>query len=489
MTPGATVTPGMPGVTPGTPTPGTPTPGTPTPGEPTPGTPAATCSNADLTTLPLDETGWIARNCNAYDIQGAIYCYHDGLSPTSCMDNVVPWVPGKGICISGSTIVDPTPEDTTDPYPYGAGIGISLNDSGMTETMASVKSAYDATAHGVTGFRVVLSGTSDPPFRIGFTAKAVSEDIAPFSQFNIPGDHPVEFTSAMVPSTWTVTNAGETVNPSSIYDLQIQIAGGDTAGNYDICIESITPITDGSVPVPSPSAGTLASQGACDSGEFAEIALGGSYMVQNNRYNGASHCIEALWDGGSRAGFNLTGVTADAAEAGPPASYPSIVYGWHVNGRFYGGYTQAKQLSAITSIPSDWTFTVPTTGRYNASYDNWIHSSPTPGNEQGSLEHMIWLNVRDGATPIGQLVEAVMVHGFEYEVWYGPNNGWNTVTYKRSDVTTSVTGLDLLPFFQDSVTRGYAAGTDYLLGIQAGFEIWIGNNETYSTSNYSVSVN
>jgi cellulose 1,4-beta-cellobiosidase len=83
----------------------------------------------------------------------------------------------------------------------------------------------------------------------------------------------------------------------------------------------------------------------------------------------------------------------------------------------------------------------------------------------------------------------VEIAGAQWEVWYGPNNAWNTVTYKRAPVTSSVTGLDLLPFFQDSVTRGYAASTDYLLGIQAGFEIWVGNNEAYSTSNYSVSVN
>jgi hypothetical protein len=294
----------------------------------------------------------------------------------------------------------------------------------------------------------------------------------------------------MVPSTWEVTNAGETVDPTSLFDLQIQVSGGNAAADYDICIQSITPITDGSVPVPSPSGGALASQGACQNGQFAEIVLGASYMVQNNTYNGGSHCIEALWDGGSNAGFNLSGVSAAAAEAGPPASYPSIVYGWHVNGRFYGSYTQAKQLSAIGSIPSDWTFTVPTSsGRYNASYDNWVHSSPAPGNEQGTLEHMVWLSFRDGATPIGSLVDSIELAGAQWEVWYGPNMSWNTVTYKRAPAISSVTGFDLLPFFQDSVSRGYAASADYLLGIQAGFEIWVGNQEEYKTTTYSVSVN
>lgn len=485
------VTPGDPAVTPGTAAPGTPAPGTPAPATPAPGDPApapaaAACTNTDMTTLPLDETGWIGRECNAYDIQGAVYCYQDGQSPTSCMDGVVPWVAGRGICITGSTIVDPGGTS----YAYGAGIGLSLNDSGMTDTMASVKSAYDATAHGVTGFHVVLTGTSGAPIRIGYTGAATSEDVAPFVEFPMPGDHPVEFTSAMVPSTWDVPNAGETVNPASIFDLQIQVAGGDAAADYDICVQSITPITDGSVSVPSPGGGTLTSQGSCQTDGFAEIVLGSSYMVQNNAYNGGSHCIEALWDGASHAGFNLTSVNANAAEGGPPASYPSIVYGWHVNGRFYGGYTQPKQLSAITSIPSDWTFTVPTSaGRYNASYDNWVHSSPAPQNEQGSLEHMIWLNFRDGATPIGSNVDSVTIAGAQWEVWYGPNNGWNTVTYKRAPATTSVTGFDLLPFFQDSIARGYAQGSDYLLGIQAGFEIWQGSSDTYSTSNYSVSVN
>jgi hypothetical protein len=473
------VTPGAPAPTPGTP-PGSP-PGTPVPGTATPPTPVempapiAACTNTDTTMLPIDETGWVARNCNDPEIQGSFYCYHDGQSPTSCMDGVVPFIAGRGMCITGSTIEDPGGTE----YAFGAGIGLSLNDSGETETMASVKSAYDATAHGITGFHIVLTGTSGVPIRIGFTGAAESSSIAPFVEFPMPGDTPVEFTAAMVPSTWDVDNAGETVDPAAIFDLQVQVSGGAVAADYDLCIQSITPITDGSVPVPSPG-GALASQGACQTGEFAEIVLGASYMVQNNAYNGGSHCIEALWDGGTNAGFNLTGVNANAAEAGPPASYPSVVYGWHVNGRFYGGYAQAQQLSAITSVPSNWTFSVPNAGRYNASYDNWLHATAAPANEQGSLEHMIWLNDRDGATPIGSNVGSIDLAGAQWEVWYGQNNGWNTVTYRRRPVTSSVTDFDLMPFFEDSVTRGYAQSSDYLLGIQAGFEIWVGNQEEFS---------
>ena len=44
----------------------------------------AECSNSNRMTLPIDEAGWVARECNDRNIQGAFYCYDDGINPTSC---------------------------------------------------------------------------------------------------------------------------------------------------------------------------------------------------------------------------------------------------------------------------------------------------------------------------------------------------------------------------------------------------------------------
>jgi hypothetical protein len=210
-------------------------------------------------------------------------------------------------------------------------------------------------------------------------------------------------------------------------------------------------------------------------------------MVQNNRYNTASHCIQAKSDNGTKAGFNLTQVSANVMEGGAPASYPSVVYGWHVNGRFYGGLSTGRQISTINTIPSALSATVPGAGRYNLSYDTWIGPNATAANEQGTLEHMIWL-VRRETVPIGSQVASVELAGTTWEVWYGPNGGgWNTVSYVRVTNTTS-SDIDLKPFFDDSVTRGYTSASSYILGIQAGFEIWEAN-QNFSVDSYSVSIN
>ncbi len=449
------------------------------------------CTNTDKSMLPIDMSGWVARECNERAIQGPWYCYDDkndraadSLALSTCVQDVVPYVAGMGLCLTGHTILDTTYKA------WGAGIALGLNESGdMGGTTASVKSAYNATMNGVTGFNVVISGdTGGLPLRIGFTTAAPQVGAAPFVEVPGAGSYMVNIVDANVPSTWTTDpNAGLIADPASIYDMQIQVVGASADADYNFCVESVSPITDGSPPV----TGTLAPYGSQQCGDFSQINLGSRYMVQNNLYNkgGGSQCVTAAWDNGNNAGFTVNPVSLNIPAGGAPASYPSIVYGWHVDGNMYGGYQTAKQLSAVGSAPTSWTFTVPpSAGRYNASYDVWIsNSSAKPGNTGGTLELMVWLAQRD-TTPIGSQVGTVMINGTSWVVWYGSHDGFSTVSYVRATNTSSVTGMDLNPFFSDAVTRGYATASAYLLGIQAGFEIWE-QNQSMVTNSYSVSVN
>jgi hypothetical protein len=508
-TPGAPGVPPIPGVVapatpvdpnapvvPGEQTPATPldpsipvtpaTPGvTPTPVDPAaPATPGAavSCSNADTSIIPVDETGWVARPCTDYGIQGAFYCYDDGVNPSGCTANTVPYTAGSGMCLTGNTTVDDTYAA------WGAGIGFSLNESGEVDGAASVKMPFNATAAGVTGFNIKITGDAGGlPIRVNFTKVAAPDGPSPFVA--VPGTsttgYDVLIADALIPASWDACTGDDCLaDPTSIYDIQIQVVGGDEAANYNVCVESIVPITDGSTPAVQNN--TLSDFGSALCGTLGTINIG-PYMAQNNAYNTASHCIQARWDNGSTGGFNLTNVSANVEVGGAPASYPSLVYGWHVDGLFHGNaYTSAKQLSAIGSAPTTMAFTVPGAGRYNVSYDNWIGPSANPSNEQNTLEHMIWLNYRE-TTPIGSSVASVNIAGIEWDVWYGPNNGWNTVSYIRATNTTSAT-LDLNDFFQDSIARGYTSGSDYLLGVQAGFEIWEAS-QNFSVDSFSVSVN
>jgi hypothetical protein len=449
------------------------------------GSGGAMCSNSDLSTLPIDEDGWVAKECNDRGIQGAFYCYDDGVNMTSCPVPAAdgtrppPYRAGGGMCVSGTTTLDPTYAA------WGAGIGLSLADSGG---MPSVKGPYNATANGVTGFHIDITGSTGMlPLRVAYTGSATPEGAQPFVQFPAGATSlDVPIADALVPESWTTDpNAGMHADPASIFDLQVQITGGDAASTYDFCIAKVTPITNG-----PPMGGNVPPFGTQQCGNLSTVDLPGKYMVQNNLYNamGGSQCVTAGWDMGANAGFVVNPVNVNIPPGGAPASYPSVVLGWHY-GRFYGSYGTARQLQAITSIPSSWSFTVPAMGRYNASYDAWIHpTNANPMDPRGGVELMIWLNQRD-TTPIGTIGPTVMIGGSAWAVWYGPNDGgWTTVSYVRAGNTTSVSNLDLKPFFADAQQRGYVTASSYLLSVQAGFEIWE-QNQSMTTNSYSVAIN
>src|SRR5690606_29821825 len=106
----------------------------------------------------------------------------------------------------------------------------------------------------------------------------------------------------------------------------------------------------------------------------------------------------------------------------------------------------------------------------------------------GGLELMIWTNHRD-TVPIGSLVEAsVSIGSATWEVWFGQNSrGWDTVSYVNIANPTSIQ-LDVAQFIQEAVGRGYTSGSEYLLGVQAGFEIWRSSVEM-RTDSFTVSIN
>ena len=62
-----------------------------------------------------------------------------------------------------------------------------------------------------------------------------------------------------------------------------------------------------------------------------------------------------------------------------PGSFPAVVSGWgpgHDGIQFYGPYKSAKQISALTSVKSSWSFTMGSSG--DAVYDVWFGNSATP---------------------------------------------------------------------------------------------------------------
>ncbi len=225
-------------------------------------TTAVTCTSAtNLIALALasSTTGnWIGGDSavstdNPCGVQGAIYAYSDlGLDKTSCSADDSVQVPprdpantdpaarlspcsGGKCCISGTTSLWPMSGSTTDynASVWGGGIGITLNDAGSGAT--SSKQAYAGIA---TGFNLQLSGTlNGQVIRLGYTQSA-TDQATPFKQITSLGSTSLPFTGVTCP-TWTSPCVAPGLHP---YDLQILVVGGDFAGAFNICIDSMTPI-------------------------------------------------------------------------------------------------------------------------------------------------------------------------------------------------------------------------------------------------------
>lgn len=445
------------------------------PGPVTPG-PAECTGTKD--TIGIAENGWVPTECNNFGINGAWYCYDDGINPSGCVAEEVPFdAANAGMCLAGNTTEDP------DFKAWGAGIGFSLN------VVDEVKTPWDATANGVIGFKIKIEGeVNDLPLRIAFKNDPAEDEVPPQFQLPGPGEYMVLFDDAVIPE-WADVGAGDPVDPSAIYDVQIQVAGGEIAADYNFCITEFTPITDGTGPGPT---GTLQNYGSPQGGQYDTIAFG-KYVVQNNRYGGNTHSIQALWDNGDKAGFVLSGVSANVAVGQAPGSYPSIVFGWHVDGKFYGGYTAAKTISAIQSIPTTADVTVPgAPAVYNTSYDLWVSTQANPGANGSRTEVMIWLN-RPGMDPypIGTRQGTIQIANQTWEVWYDTDIGednFHTVSYVQTSLRTA--SLDIKDFLDEAVTAGYIQASEYLLGVQFGFEIWnAGAADEFKVNSYSVSIN
>jgi hypothetical protein len=464
-----------------------------------------TCSNTDKSIIPIDATGWVDKTCDACGIQGAFYWYADDNTKASlmcngaaCVANTPPYqagAPGPGMCISGKA--------TGMSADWGAGIGLSLNDSGGT---TSVKGAFDATTAAcgnITGFDITLTGnTGGMPVRIGFTTTGDGTTIAPFIPVGDPagttlmlsGSQQIVIKNAVIPADWKSTDPSPP-DPSKIYDLQIQVAADQaTAGTaFDLCVTDIKPVTDG-------SGGSMGGS-SCKSSSVGSIStatgvqpLGSSGLgYQNNVNNPGSGSQSVTGAYGSGCGSLVVNTTGIKSNNNSPASYPSLVDGWHW-GSWNGAYSQGsvKALSALTSVKSSYAFTPPAGNKWDVSYDMWVAQSPSISAPDGNtLEVMVWLDYSNMMTtnPIGsKLTTSFTAAGTTWEVWYGSTGSWHTVSYRRTPGTTPVQDFDLLQFLKDAVTHGTGSTSWDLLSVEAGFELFDATSGG-SVDSYSCSIN
>jgi endoglucanase len=207
-------------------------------------------------------------------------------------------------------------------------------------------------------------------------------------------------------------------------------------------------------------------------------ASGNEYIVQHNEWNSSvTECLNV-----SGTDFSVIQDGQHLSTSGPPASYPSIYKGCH-----WGNCTTNSGLplvaSDIGSATTSWSVNLSNAGSsvYDAAYDIWFNDSATTSGQPNDTEIMIWINHAGAIQPAGSIVGQLSAAGATWNVWYARMSSWNYVAYVRTSGTTSV-NLDLLPFFQDSIGRGYTQQNSYLIDIEAGFEIWQGGTGLETTS-------
>jgi hypothetical protein len=131
-------------------------------------------------------------------------------------------------------------------------------------------------------------------------------------------------------------------------------------------------------------------------------------------------------------------------------------------------------------------FTHPHGYNNNAAYDIWFNQTSTLTSQPNGAEVMIWLNHQGVIQPFGSRVATVAINGAQYEVWTGNQSAWRIVSYVASSPVTAVTNLNLMPFFQDAVSRRSLDPSWWVIDIEFGFEIWTGG-QGLAVSDFSVS--
>ncbi|HJP76435.1 MAG TPA: cellulose binding domain-containing protein [Pseudonocardiaceae bacterium] len=207
----------------------------------------------------------------------------------------------------------------------------------------------------------------------------------------------------------------------------------------------------------------------------------GAYLIQANEWNSsAQQCITYT----SGTAWSVTTANFGLGTNGAPATYPSIYKGCHW-GLCTAGSGLPIQMSNLGSATTSWSTVQPASGAYDVAYDIWFNSTPTTSGQPDGTEVMIWINSRGGVQPFGSQTGTSNVDGMNWNVWTGQQTSWKIISYVLNPGATSVTNLDLKSLFQDAVSRGSINPSNYLLDVEAGYEIWQGG-QGLGTNSFSV---
>jgi Glycosyl hydrolase family 12 len=130
----------------------------------------------------------------------------------------------------------------------------------------------------------------------------------------------------------------------------------------------------------------------------------------------------------------------------------------HLQGMPWGNCTSSNpfpiEANNIASASTSVSITQPSGYNNDAAYDIWFNQTSTTSGQPNGTEIMIWINHQGSIQPFGSQTAMETIDGTTWEVWTGRQSSWNIVSYVRETPVTSVSNLNLLPFFSDAVSRG-----------------------------------
>jgi xyloglucan-specific endo-beta-1,4-glucanase len=254
------------------------------------------------------------------------------------------------------------------------------------------------------------------------------------------------------------------------------VSGCDNASDQTVPEETTT-VPGANCPAPA-CPGAAAPTPNCTSHATVPVS---KYNVVNNLWGlnqagvSGQQCVWSVCDSGTAIGWG-TSWDWQANTTSVPLSYSAVMLGWH--------WSSIAPNSGLPVLLSDnrkvnctWSyrFTQHRGIAFDIAYDLWVAPTATPNSGTTPTDEiMIWLN-HLGAGPIGMPVGTMDIAGARWTLFEGKNN-WQVHSFVRADNVNCAT-FNLMDFFNELIQKHGFDSSKYLIGIEAGPEIYVGTGE------------
>jgi hypothetical protein len=274
-----------------------------------------------------------------------------------------------------------------------------------------------------------------------------------------------------------------------ITQVIVQVPSAPTDVPFDFCINSIaesdaTGMTGMGCDLSAPVNGSALSGTLASDNKFQRTGTNtGSpaINVQNNIF-GSGGQYDISYNGPS---FTVTNFSGSAPTSGAPMGYPSLFIGSAGgDGQATNGSNLAKQVSALTDIPTAWRWSGTGT-EFNVAYDVWFSPMAGDGGPGSRSFLMVWFHKTGNIFAEGEGEQhsggQATINGRTFSTYVSQQfEGRPIISYVSSSMI-SEWSFDLNDFITDAKTRTSTAQATavindslYLTNVFAGFEVWSG---------------